>query len=40
MRLLASLICQLALMGAEAPIRVDTQNLLLTVDAAACRWSA
>ena len=28
------------LMGAETPIRVETQNLLVTVDAGACRWSA
>ena len=25
---------------AAAPIKVDTRNLLVTVDAATCRWSA
>jgi hypothetical protein len=34
------LICRGALAGAEAPIAVDTQNLLLSVDPTACRWSA
>ena len=34
------LICQGALAGAEAPITVDTQNLLLSVDPTTCRWSA
>ena len=28
------------LIGAETPIRVETQNLVVTVDPAACRWSA
>ena len=28
------------LMGAEKPIRVETRNLVVSVDAAACRWSA
>ena len=30
----------LRLNAAETPIRVETQNLLVTVDAGACRWSA
>ncbi len=30
----------LRLNAAETPIRVETRNLALTVDAAACRWSA
>ena len=25
---------------AAAPIRIDTKNLVVTVDATACRWSA
>ena len=29
-------ICQCALVGAEAPIKVDAQNLLVSVDPAAC----
>ena len=33
-------IFQGALIGASAPIAVDTKNLLVSVDAANCRWSA
>jgi len=33
-------ICQRALVGAETPITVDAQNLLVSVDPSACHWSA
>ena len=38
--LLAVAACRCALAAAEAPITVDTRNLLVTVDPTACRWSA
>lgn len=33
-------LCQPPLVGAAPPIRVDTRNLLVLVDATQCRWSA
>ena len=32
--------CQLVSAASETPITVDTQKLLVSVDPAACRWSA